>query len=166
MLFFFTSQAEEKELWIGGELPNRDKAGWVLVGFSNGSQVHPVQLLRCRASFLITMGYTKNSVFFSVEMEDKIWKWTEFKSDTLKLTWHLNNGWLEDYFFGMVYFQGRDASFRGVYLYCCTRSIEYEEIGLNVRVLGSQKQEALPKLIGVRFFYDYYSGRNDLSHYL
>ena len=32
----------------------------------------------------------------------------------------------------MVYFQGRDASFRGVYLYCC--SIEYEEIGLNVRV--------------------------------
>ena len=81
--------------------------------FSKGSQVHPFKLLRSQGSFLITMGYTKISVVFGVEMEDKIWKWTEFKSDTLKLTWHLNNGWLEDYFpFGMVYFQGRAASFR------------------------------------------------------
>ena len=55
-----TSQAEEKELWIGGELPNRDKAGW-WVGFNQRFPgTSPLQLLPCRGSFLITMGYTKN----------------------------------------------------------------------------------------------------------
>ena len=45
-LLNFISQAEEKELWIGGELPNRDKAkGWFFQRFSTVPR-YKVQLLQ------------------------------------------------------------------------------------------------------------------------
>ena len=51
------------------------------------------------------------------------------RATPLKLTWHLENGWLEDYFpFRTTYFQGRAASFRE-----CICII----VALSMRKLGS-----------------------------
>ena len=49
---------------------------------------------------------------------------------------------------------------------CIVVALSMRKLGSTSEFFCSQKQEALPKIIGVRFFYDYYSGRNDLSHYL
>ena len=91
---------------------------------------------------------------------------TEFKSDTpetnmapeKRMVGRLLSFWDGLFFRGEMLVSGECI--------CIVVALSMRKLGSTSEFFCSQKQEALPKIIGVRFFYDYYSGRNDLSHYL